>query len=344
MRERKWGRVIQLATIGALRPNKRMPSMMMISMAGRQLVEPYPSYTRSRCRQQLRAGEAISDTQTFLWREIQLSIRAMELGIRGKRALVTGSSRGTGALIVEHLAREGATVFVHGLDAGEAQHAIAEKLRAAGYDTQAVSGDIRTDDGADQVLQGLQPYAAGIDILVNNYGAPASGDWHTATPAQWVDVYQQNVLSAVRMIDRFVPGMRERKWGRVIQLATIGALRPNKRMPHYYAAKGAMANLTASLAKDLAGTQITVNTISPGLIHTPEVEASFRALAQRRGWGEDWSEIEARGVELLMPNPTGRLARREEVADLVAFVASERASYLNGVHLRIDGGATDLAF
>jgi NAD(P)-dependent dehydrogenase (short-subunit alcohol dehydrogenase family) len=157
-------------------------------------------------------------------------------------------------------------------------------------------------------------------------------------------VYQQNVLSAVRMIDRFVPGMRERRWGRVIQVATIGAIRPNKRMPHYYASKAAMANLTASLVKELAGTGVTVNTLSPGLIHTPEVEANFRALAQRRGWGDDWTEIEARGVELLMPNPCGRMARREEVADLVAFIASERAGYLNGAHLRIDGGATDLAF
>lgn len=268
----------------------------------------------------------------------------MELGIRGKRVLVTGSSRGTGAMIAEHFAREGALVFVHGLEASEAQHASAERLRGAGFTAHAVSGDIRTDDGADRVVQDLQSHTDGIDILINNYGAPASGDWHTATTTQWVDVYQQNVLSAVRMIDRFVPGMRTRRWGRVIQLATIGAIRPNKRMPHYYAAKGAMANLTASLVKEVAGTNITVNTISPGLIHTPEVEASFRALAQKRGWGDDWNEIEARGVELLMPNPTGRLARREEVADLVAFVASERASYLNGVHLRIDGGATDLAF
>jgi NAD(P)-dependent dehydrogenase (short-subunit alcohol dehydrogenase family) len=268
----------------------------------------------------------------------------MELGLRGKRALVTGANRGTGAIIVEHLAREGAIVFVHGTDAAGAQSSIAEQLRGAGCAAHAVYGDLRTDEGADRVVSELQSHADGVDILVNNYGAPASGDWHEATPAQWVDVYHQNVLSAVRMIDRFVPGMRQRRWGRVIQLATIGALRPNKRMPHYYAAKAAMANLTASLAKELAGTNITVNTISPGLIRTAEVEASFRALAQRRGWGDDWDEIEARGVELLMPNPTHRLARREEVADLVAFVSSERAGYLNGAHLRIDGGATDLAF
>jgi 3-oxoacyl-[acyl-carrier protein] reductase len=265
----------------------------------------------------------------------------MELGLRGKRALVTGSSRGTGAVIAAQLARERATVFVHGLERTDTQEALVQGLRALGSDAHCVSGDIRTDEGAAQLVQEL---ADGLDILINNYGAPASGDWHTATTAQWVDVYQQNVLSAVRMIDGFVPGMRSRKWGRVIQISTIGAIRPNKRMPHYYAAKAAMANVTASLVKELAGTSITVNTISPGLIHTAEVEASFRALAQRRGWGDDWKEIEARGVELLMPNPTGRLARREEVADLVTFVASERASYLNGAHLRIDGGATDLAF
>ena len=268
----------------------------------------------------------------------------MELGLKDKRALVTGSSRGTGAVIAAHLAREGAIVFVHGLDAADGQEAVAQELRDKGYSAEAVSGDIRSDEGADALLNELQQQVPGIDVLINNYGVPASGNWHTATTAQWVDIYQHNVLSAVRMIDRFVPGMRERQWGRVVQLSTIGALRPNKRMPHYYAAKSAMANLTASLAKELAGTNITVNTISPGLIHTPEVEASLRALAQRRGWSDDWAEIEARGVEQLMPNPCGRLARREEVADLVAFVASERAGYLNGAHLRIDGGATDLAF
>ena len=268
----------------------------------------------------------------------------MELGLHGKRALVTGSQRGTGAVVAAHLAREGATVFVHGLAPTEAQRTLAQELCDAGHRAHAVTGDIRSDEGADRLLEELKQHADGVDILVNNYGAPASGNWHDATSAQWVEVYEQNVLSAVRMIDRLVPGMRDRRWGRVIQVATIGAIRPNKRMPHYYASKAAMANLTASLVKELAGTGVTVNTLSPGLIHTPEVEANFRALAKRRGWGDDWAEIEARGVELLMPNPCGRMARREEVADLIAFVASERAGYLNGAHLRIDGGAIDLAF
>ncbi|HTU60390.1 MAG TPA: SDR family NAD(P)-dependent oxidoreductase, partial [Polyangiales bacterium] len=92
-------------------------------------------------------------------------------------------------MIVEHFAREGALVFVHGLESSEAQHTIAEALRNAGLAAQAVTGDIRTDEGADQVAHALQAHTDGIDILINNYGAPASGDWHTATSAQWIDVY-----------------------------------------------------------------------------------------------------------------------------------------------------------
>ncbi len=104
--------------------------------------------------------------------------------------------------------------------------------------------------------------------------------------------------------------MRERGWGRVIQLATIGVLSPNARMPYYYASKGALASMSVSLCKELAGTGITVNTVSPGLIRTSEVEASFRATAAKRGWGEDWPSIEARVVEAFMPNPCGRMRRR----------------------------------
>jgi NAD(P)-dependent dehydrogenase (short-subunit alcohol dehydrogenase family) len=268
----------------------------------------------------------------------------MDLGLRGKRALVTGANRGTGQVIAETLAREGATVFVHGTEQHGHQQVLAEQLRASGLQAHAVCGELHHDAGADQLWTELTQHVEGLDILVNNYGGPGQGNWHQVEHDAWLEVYERNVLSAVRMIDRAVPGMRARGFGRVVQLATIGVLRPNRRMPHYYASKAAMANLTASLAKDVAGTGITVNTISPGLIHTEEVEAGFRALAARRGWADDWATIERLAVAELMPNPCARLAQRQEVADLVAFVVSERAGYLHGVQLRIDGGATDLAF
>jgi len=128
-----------------------------------------------------------------------------------------------------------------------------------------------------------------------------------------------------------------RGWGRVIQLGTIGSTQPNARMPHYYASKGALANLTVSLMLELANTGITVNTISPGLIKTREVEEMYRRRAQKMGWGDDWDVIERHIMEEF-GNPSGRIARTEEVGDLVAFIASTRSHMINGMNIRIDGG------
>ena len=264
----------------------------------------------------------------------------MDLGLKGRVALVTGSHRGTGSAIARTLAAEGAVVFVHGPDPGAGQQAVCAEIAESGDRAHAVWGDLHSDTGACQVREQVLALGVGVDVLVNNYGGAASGRWDTLDSDAWVQLYQRNTLSAVRMVRAFADGMKERGFGRIIQLATIGVISPNARMPHYYASKGAMANLAVSLSKELAGTGITVNTVSPGLIHTAEVEANFRATATRRGWGDDWGTIEARAVEAFMPNPCGRMARREEVADLVAFVASDRAAYINGTHLRIDGGAT----
>ena len=103
--------------------------------------------------------------------------------------------------------------------------------------------------------------------------------------------------------------------------------------------KGALANLGVSLTQELAGTGITVNTVSPGLIHTPDLEAGYRIRANKKGWGDNWSEIERHIVREDFPNPCERLCTREEVADLVLFLCSENAGFINGQNIRIDGGA-----
>lgn len=262
----------------------------------------------------------------------------MDYKIVGKWALVTGSSRGTGAAIARALAEEGATVLVHDAQ-GISPREVVDSIVERGGRAFGVEGDIKTNAGANAVLEQARRHTGVIDILINNFGQAAGGKWWTTEDADWLDAYETNTLSSVRMIQRFAPAMREQGWGRVVQLATVGVFHPNSRMPHYYAAKAALANLGLSLARELSGSGVTVNTVSPGFIRTPEVEQYFLHLAEKHGWGKDWNEVERRGVEKLMPNFVGRMARVEEIAQAVAFLSSEGAAFINGVNLRVDGGA-----
>jgi len=266
----------------------------------------------------------------------------MKLGLDDKVALVTGSYRGTGAGIAGALAREGARVFVHGFERGQPDEVV-ESLRGEGLDVREVVGDICTDSGADSVADHVLGEAGRVDVLVNNYGVAEGGSWLDTPTEEWVGIYQKNVLSGVRLARALSPGMRERGWGRIIWLGTIGSTRPNSRMPHYYASKAALPNVCVSLAKELANTGVTVNLVSPGIIATKEVVAHAMQRAKRQGWGDDWESAKQGILKEMFPNPTGRLAEVSEVADLVVFVASERAGYINATNLRIDGGATDAA-
>ncbi len=257
----------------------------------------------------------------------------MELNLVGKIALVTGSHRGTGEIIAKTLAREGATVVFHSND-DKAIAAVDETTGAC-----AVWGNLCTDAGAAQVIEQTRKAAGDIDILVNNYGTASPGRWGKTGSDDWLDMYQKNVLSAARLIQLAAPAMKEKGWGRIVQLGTIGSHQPNSIMPHYYASKGALATMGVSLTKELSHTGITVNTVSPGYIRTPELEAGFRFKAEKKGWGSDWATIEQKIVETEFPNACGRIAERQEVADLVAFLCSERAGFINGQNIRIDGGA-----
>src|SRR4029453_13789088 len=136
---------------------------------------------------------------------------------------------------------------------------------------------------------------------------------------------------------------RERGFGRVIFVCAVGSRRPGARTPHYYAAKAALPNLTVGLAKELAGTGITVNTVSPGIIATDEVRETFRRRAAKRGWSGDDVELERRAGAEFRPNPGGRGGPVEEGGARTAFLASRHAGYINGANLRIDGGAADAA-
>ena len=266
----------------------------------------------------------------------------MDLGLAGRTALVTGSWRGTGAGIAGVLAREGAHVLVHGFEPGQAD-GVAEDLRAKGHSATAVAGDITNDGGADALVDAVEALGSPLDVLVNNYGVAEGGEWETTPTAEWVGIYQKNVLSGVRLVQAFSPDMKARGWGRIIFVGTVGSTRPAARMPHYYASKAVLPNVCVSLAKSLAGSGVTVNVVSPGIIATAEVRAMFMRRAEKKGWGDDWEVVQREAIKEMFDNPSGRVAEVEEVGDLVAFLASERAGYINGANLRIDGGAADCA-
>ncbi len=261
----------------------------------------------------------------------------MDLDLRDKVVLVTGSHRGTGLIIAKQFAAEGAAVVLHSLHEVDAAPLLAESGAVA-----LVQGDIATSEGADAVREQMTVQGFITDILVNNYGIAARGDWLSATDDNWIDMYQQNTLSVARMVRHFAPDMKTRGSGRIINLGTIGSTRPNSRMPHYYASKGALANLTVSLAKELSHTGITVNLVSPGLIRTPEVEANYLKIARENNWGDTFEAAQTQLSERYFPNPVGRFATREEVADVVLFLASRQAAFVNGQNIRVDGGAVDI--
>lgn len=262
----------------------------------------------------------------------------MDLGLAGKTVLVTASYRGTGRGIARVLAAEGADLVVHGFDLDPAE-AVAAELRAAGGSARAVAGDLLSDVGADALVAAVGP----VDVLVANYGVAESGSWfgEATDEAAWFDSYNKNVLSAIRLVRRCTPSMRERQWGRVILVGTVGSLRPGTRQPQYYAAKGALPAITTSLAKELTGTGITVNLVSPGIIATDEVRERFTLRAAKLGRPTDWASVQTLVFEEFMDLPTRRVPNPEDVGQLVAFLAGTKSASITGANYRIDGGAAD---
>src|SRR5215469_2130802 len=228
----------------------------------------------------------------------------MDLRLAGKRALVTGSSSGIGEAIVKLLAAEGVAVVVHGRDESRA-NAVAETIRSRGGSAEVALGDLTTDTGADAVA--VAALSGGpVDILVNNAGILPFSSWQEAA-ATSAQTYNTNVISGMRMIQRLVPQMRERHWGRVIQIGGGLAQQPGPAGPNYNATLAARHNLAVSLARELKDTGVTSNIVAPGAVLTEEARARLTQLAPAHRWGGTWEEIEHNATQAMAPNDVGRL-------------------------------------
>lgn len=267
----------------------------------------------------------------------------MDLHLTGKRALVTGSTSGIGRGIALVLAREGVAIAVHGRNAQRASE-VAEAIRAGGGTAHIALGDLASDKGAAAVVDAVTGAMGGVDILINNIGGnEAAGGglhgWFSDTPTVWAGNMQQNLIAPVRMIHAFVPAMRERGWGRVINVSSGGGSQPTPQAAAYCAAKAAVINLTVSLSIELARSGVTVNTISPGCTRTDMFERTLATMAASNGWPDDVDAREARFMDLgLFPCSSERYGRPEDIGALAAYLASPLSAFVNGANYRIDGG------
>jgi len=258
----------------------------------------------------------------------------MDLGLENKRALVTGSTGGIGEGIAKRFAQEGATVVINGRRSGEAER-VASEIREAGGKAIVAVGDLTKDEDVDHIVEIIQSALGGIDILVNN----AAGGGHQndmETPAsEWLDSYNANVLSMVRLIQQLLPPMQERGWGRIINISSAAGVNPSPGMGVYSTTKAAVNNLTVSMAQRTGDDGVTVNTISPGAILTPNMVE----MGLEHGMGATVEEVEEAFNKMMGSEaPFSRMGFVDEVANVIVFLASPLASYVHGANIRVDGG------
>jgi NAD(P)-dependent dehydrogenase (short-subunit alcohol dehydrogenase family) len=263
----------------------------------------------------------------------------MDLDLKGKRALVTGSTAGIGLAIATSLAREGARVILNGRAQASVDKAVAEVKAETGGDVVGFAGDLGTAAGAEALLR-QHPE---VDILVNNLGIFEPKPFEEIPDADWIRFFEVNVLSGARLSRLYLPGMKRANWGRIIFISSESGFQIPAEMVHYGMTKAAQVAIARGIAETVAGTGITVNSVLPGPTKSRGVVDFVGALTE--GSGKSFEAFETEFFEKVRPTSLiKRFATTEEVAALVTYVASPLASATTGAALRVDGGVVKSAF
>ncbi|MBL8002653.1 MAG: SDR family oxidoreductase [Flavobacteriales bacterium] len=255
----------------------------------------------------------------------------MDLTLTGQRALVTGASQGIGRAVATELALLGASVTLLARDAGRLAATAATLDTAQGQKHATIAVDMSDTAALAESLSGLGP----VDILVNNTGGPPPGLAHEADVEAFEQAFRLHLLAYQVLVRAVVPGMKERRHGRIINVISTSVKQPLPNLGVSNTVRGAVAQWSKTLANELGPSNITVNNVLPGATETERLAAIIRNKAGKSGV----SEAEA-AHEMMVEVPLRRFARPAEIAAAVAFLASPSGSYINGINLPVDGGRT----
>ena len=263
----------------------------------------------------------------------------MELSIDKRVAVVTGASKGMGLAIARALAAEGCQVCLAARTASTVEAAATAIHEETGAETMAVAGDVADPELAGSLVARVNERWGPVDILVNNAGGPPPGSFLDHSDAVWLETLQRNFMSVVRFTRAVAPAMKERRWGRILNITSTIAKEPSPAMVLSASARAAVSAFTKSVSTELAPHGVTFNTICPGGVQTERLMNLLTLSAEREG--RPLKEVVARSVASI---PAQRFAAPEEVADIALLLLSDRGAYLTGLSLMVDGGLTKSVF
>ena len=257
----------------------------------------------------------------------------MDLGLADKVALVAAGSRGLGRAVAEELAAEGASLVLCARDGRVLAETAAAIAETSGAHVLAVPADVTVVDEIKRVAEAGRERFGRIDILVTNAGGPPAGRFDQLTHEQWEQATRLTLFSAIELARQVLPGMKERRWGRILNITSIAVKQPVENLMLSNSLRAGLTGFARTLANEVAAEGITVNNILPGYTRTERLDELAEMMADKQGISPDQFRSKWE-----MEIPMGRLGEPREFAALAAFLVSERASYITGTSIPVDGG------